>query len=221
MRKTTLPGSLRARLGSLAERAEAETERTIKDILRPKARPKPPRPRPTRPKTRAESFKDLDLWLDEATAGMPDEALARAANVSLTAVLEWRKERGVKRKKGRASRREADVWAVDAFGDGYVHHEIHETSSQLKGLWDLPEYVLRVPLDYDELSRALFFLHHEQGTAPDALAKAFGLRERDVEMAIAVETAHLQRVGIACKKCGRPCDPAYGTTCSTRCRGAK
>lgn len=218
---TTLPGSVRARLDSIITEAERSALKmpSVRELARGPKR-KPSKPRPTRPKTHSESFKDLDGWYEEAVAGMPDEALARAANVSVTAVLEWRKTRGIKRKKGWERRREADAWAVDAFGDGYVP-EIQAIQSQLKGQWDLPEYVLRTALDYDQLARALFFLHFEQGTAPDALAKAFGLRERDVEMAIAVETAHLQRVGVPCAVCARVCDPAYGKYCSTRCRSEK
>jgi len=218
---TTLPGSMRSRLGSIVAEAEKSGLKipTLKDLTSIK-RKKAPKPRPTRPKTHVESFKDLDAWHEEAVAGMPDESLARAANVSMTAVLEWRKARKIKRKKGWERRREAEVWAVDAFGDGFVP-DVQATSSQLKGQWDLPEYVLRTALNYDELCRALFFLHFEQGTTPDALARAFGLRDRDVEMAIAVETAHLQRVGVPCHVCGRVCDPAYGKWCSTRCRQEK
>jgi hypothetical protein len=218
---TTLPGSVRARLDSIVAEAERSALKipSVSELLRgPKK--KTPKPKPTRQKTQSESFKDLDGWYEEAVAGMPDEALARAANVSMTAVLEWRKARGIKRKKGWERHREINTWAIDAFGDGYVP-EIHAAQSQLKGQWDLPEYVLRTPLDYDQLTRALFFLHFEQGTSPDTLAKAFGLRERDVEMAIAVETAHLQRVGVPCAACGRVCDPAYGKYCSTRCRSEK
>jgi len=148
---------------------------------------------------------------------MPDEALARAANVSIASVLEWRKAKKIARKKGHERRRELDVWAVDTFGDAKIS-EIHAATSHVKAQWDLPSFVLRIPLDYDGLSRALFFLHHEQGSGPDALAKAFGLRTRDVEMAIAVETAHLEKVGQPCEVCGRSCDPSFGTTCSTRCK---
>jgi DNA-directed RNA polymerase specialized sigma24 family protein len=152
---------------------------------------------------------------------MPDDALAQAANVSMTAVLEWRKARGLKRTKGWERRREVEVWAVDVFGDGYTPDIQAVNSSRLKAQWDLPEYVLRLALDYDELCRSVFFLHYELGTEPDAIAKAFGLRPRDVEMAIVVQTAHLQQIGHSCAVCGRACDPAYGDTCSTRCRTEK
>jgi hypothetical protein len=221
-KKTSLPSSMRSRLGDLVAQAEKEALKgtTIRDLTRIPVKRKQAKPRPTRPKTHAESFKDLDAWHEEAVAGMPDESLARAANVSMTAVLEWRKVRKIVRKKGWERRRETEVWAIDAFGDGYVS-EIQAAQSRVKGQWDLPEYVLRRALDYDEMSRALFFLHHEQGTGIDTLAKAFGLRERDVEMAIAVETAHLHEHGAPCVVCGRVCDPAYGDTCSTRCRAEK
>lgn len=220
--KRTLPGGVRARLDDIVAQAEAEAKRP--DLLAlPRSLPERPKPRtrPTRPKTHAESFQDLDGWLEEAQAGMPDEALARAANVSVTAVLEWRKARKLKRKKGWERKREVEIWSVDAFGDGYTPDLQAVASSRLKGQWDLPEYVLRLALDYDELCRSVFFLHHELGTAPDAIAKALGLRTRDVEMAIAVQAAFLTQVGHACTACGRVCDPAYGDTCSTRCRSDK
>ena len=212
----SLPGSVRARLGSIVADAEelAKDKRKIKDLVEEKASKKP---RPSRPKTQEESFRDLDAFREEADAGMPDESLARAANVSITVVLIWRKARGIKRKKGYLRRREIEMYAVDSFGDGYTS-EIQGISSELKGLWELPEYVLRLPLKYDELTRQLYFLHTELGSTVDLLASAFGLRPRDVEMAIAVEVAHLERVSAPCVICQRPCDPAYGKACSARCR---
>lgn len=216
MRKGTLPGGLRAQLAHLVTQAEKAASLPSPTRLDP---PRPPRPRykPSGQKTQAESFKDLDSWLEEAQAGMPDDSLARAANVSMTAVLEWRKVREIKRKRGWQARREADIWAVDAFGDGYVS-EIQRAQSQLKGQWDLPEYVLRVPLKYDYLCRAAYFLSSDLGMTSDEIAEAVGLRTRDVEMAIAVEAAHLARTSISCSKCGRACDPHYGEFCSVRCK---
>jgi len=211
--ETTLPGDIRARLESIV----AEAEQSLPYALPSQKREK--KVRPQKPKTREESFRDLDGWYEEAVAGMPDRALARAANVSLSSVLEWRKVRGIKRSNGWDKKRDAE-WAIDAFGDGYTP-AVQEAESKLKGQWDLPEYVLRTALDYDQLTRALFFLHYEQGTAIDALARAFGLRERDVEMAIEVEKAHLKRVGVPCETCGRVCDPAYGKYCSVRCRSER
>jgi hypothetical protein len=214
--KKSLPGDIKARLSSIVDAAErqASAPRVVDNGTEAE------KPRPTRPKTREESFKDLDAWLEEANAGMPDENLARAANVSMTAVLEWRRARGVKRLRGHLRRREKELWAVDAFGDHY-DAELHAVSSTLRGMWDLPEYMLRQPLNYDLLCRYLYFLHIELGCTPDALAEAFGIKERDVEMAIAVEVSHLSRVSVPCKTCGQSTDPAYGPYCSERCKVTK
>jgi len=219
MSRRTLPGELRARLGLLVSQAEKQVRLPSPSQMEADRAPRI-RYKPSGQKTQAESFKDLDHWLEEAQAGMPDDSLARAANVSMTAVLEWRKARGVKRKRGWQARREADVWAMDAFGDGFIS-EIQQAQSQLKGAWDLPEYVLRLPLKYDSLCRAAYHLAADLGMTPDEIAGAIGLRIRDVEMAIAVETAYLTRVSISCSNCGRPCDPNYGEFCSTRCKAEK
>lgn len=214
----SLPGSVRGRLASIVSEAEklVADKTRLNQVVRERKGQRN-KPKPSRPKGQDESFRDLDGFLEEAQAGMPDPALARAANVSETVVLLWRKARGIKRKRGHARRKEMEAYAVDAFGDGYVP-DIHAMRSELKGVWDLPEFLLRVPLDYDQLTRHLYFLHVEMGSPIDTLAKAFGFRERDVEMAIAVELAHLERVSIACVICTKPTDPAYGKTCSVRCQ---
>lgn len=215
--KKSLPGDLKSRLSSIVDAAERQArDAGLREALRTKPR-REPKPKPTRPKTKEESFKDLDAWLEEATAGMPDELLARSANVSMTAVLEWRRVRGIKRIRGHLRRQEKQVWAVDAFGDHY-DSPLHSATSQHLGMWDLPEYILRKPLNYDLLSRFLHFLHTELGAEPDALAEAFGIKERDVELALAVETAHLSRISIPCLVCSKPTDPTYGKYCSTRCK---
>jgi hypothetical protein len=206
MKSRTLPTELRNTLDQLVEAAESGEA-----AVEPKAPPKTRR--------RAESFAALDKLTREAVAGMPDAALARAAHVSLTAVLEWRKERNITRRKGWLGRRDAEVYAIDAYGTGYIN-EIQAIES-LKGQWDLPQYVLREALDYDLLSRAILFLRTDLSMTPAQIAKALGLRETDVEMASAVEVAHLERVGRACATCGRVCDPAYGPFCTTRCRETK
>lgn len=201
----SLPGDLRARLKQITEGIENKQA--------------PKEPKPARPKSKAQSFKDLDMFLEEARAGMPDEALCRAAGVSMTSVLEWRRAREIRRtKSGHDRKREIEVWALDPFGDWTPEVQEIDPESSLNAQWDIPTYVLRNPLNYDLLARSLYFLHVEQGTSAEALAKAFGLRERDVENAILVETAHLNKNGIPCKTCGRPCDPAYGKRCSTRCK---
>ena len=217
---STLPGDVRAKLSSIAAQAEvnAATHLDPQRRLQEAARAKPARPpRPAKSLSLEESTRRLDEFLDEARAGMPDDALARAAGVSRTSVLEWRKLRGVARKKGHARRREMEVWAADAFGDGYAP-DVHAVDSELRGQWDLPEFLLRQPLRYDLLSRMVHQLVVLGGATCDSIARAFGLRVRDVELALEVENAHLARVSASCVVCGRAVDPAYGQTCSTLCQ---
>jgi hypothetical protein len=208
-RRGALPEELQARLGDIVREAESKTQD-----------PEPRAKRRPRQKTQDQAFADLDGFADEARAGMPDEALARAAGVALTSVLAWRRARGIKRTSGHLRRRESQISALDAFGDHY-DPGLHSTGSAMKGQWEIPQYVLRTPLRYDEMCRQLYFLHVELGSGAELLAKAFGFRERDVEMALAVEVAHLQKHGAPCARCGVPCDPRYGKYCSTRCKETK
>lgn len=212
-----LPGPLRSRLQSLVSQAEAETRKYSPRQLLKAEKKRPKHRRPTKPKTREQAFADLDIFIEEAKAGLEDEHLARQAGVTLTAVLAWRKQRGIRHVRGHVRRRQLQAQALDMFGTGY-DPLLHAVDSSLRGSWEIPEYVLRRPLLYSETCRLLHFLYTAQGASTDTLARAFGLRRRDVETAIAVETAHLTEISALCVSCGRPIDPAYGNTCSLICK---
>lgn len=207
----TLPSDLKSKLEAMVATAELASKPTVAEVLQAK------RSRPSRPKSMKQAFVDLDAWHEEASAGMPDDALATAANVSMYSVLEWRKLRKISRLKGPRRLQKNNTWAIDSFGDSYSP-SLHAVDTKLKGQWEIPEFALRTALNYDLLTRSLYHLHFDLGMEADALASAFGLRVRDIEMAIAVEVSHLQKVGSKCSNCGRPCDPVYGKECSARCR---
>ena len=96
---------------------------------------------------------------------------------------------------------------------------LHVTASaRLGGLWEVPEFVLRRPLDYDAFARVAFFLSDDLAMTAEAVAEALGVRPRDVEAALELWAAHLERRGAPCETCGRPLDPAWGRRCTRRCR---
>lgn len=175
-----------------------------------------PAPRRTRSLSREESYDRLDEWLEEAQAGAPDDWLAKQSNVALDAVLLWRKARNIRRASGRKRVLERNVWAVDAFG-GKFEAPLHPAASDLDGLWEAPQYILRQPIFYRELCRQVWTLHVTLGVGPQLIASALGLRERDAELALVVWAGHLSRLGVSCRVCGELLDPRYGDTCSVRC----
>lgn len=104
---------------------------------------------------------------------------------------------------------------MDLFGDGeeLVLHAIEPTDRF--GTFTPPEFVLRKPLIYDETCRILHLLHTTHGFSYRHIADAVGLRVRDVEYAVLVENAHLERNGVSCSSCSTLIDITYGATCPT------
>ncbi len=171
--------------------------------------------RERKPYTEPESFKRLDEFLDEARAGAPDEWLARRLGLKAPTVMKWRKARGITRTRGRARQKDITAWALDPLGSGY-DAKLHATGSDvLLGVWEIPEYILRDPIDYDSLCRLLWELH-ASGFPHQLMARGIGIREKDVETAIQLWAAHLAEVGVPCKGCQYTIDPTYGVLC-TKC----
>lgn len=166
--------------------------------------------------SRQESYERLDVFEEEARAGAPDDWLARQAGVSLESVLWWRRERNLKRKRG--PKRPEQVMTTWAAGFGLPYDSrMHAAKSELGGLWEAPEYVLRSEIRYVEFCRHLHALHIQLGSGPDILSRAFGIRPRDVELALAVWERHLNELNTPCTTCGGLIDPRYGSFCSVRC----
>lgn len=166
---------------------------------------------------RTEAYRALDEFEKEARAGAPDEWLARYAKVSVKMVLEWRKSRDIPRKRGPKGLDQRLLWAIDIFGDqqSYTLHRC--SSSPISGEWATPEFLVRIPIQYDLFCRYAHLLARE-GIPPAQIASSFGFKERDVELALELELAHLERVGQPCPNCGSLVDPATGTFCSQRCK---
>jgi hypothetical protein len=205
---SSLPPHLQAKLGQLVEDATLPPTPTEAKAKKRK---------PTR--TKEQAFAALDILTREAKAGAQNDFLADTAQVSLHFVFLWRKERNIPSPIGRSRSETMNSAAVDLFGDD-PPEVMHPTLSPVGGVFTPPEYVLRTPLRYGELCRLVHFLHTRQGTDAVLIAEALGLRERDVRYALLLESAHLDRVGMPCPKCGLLTDPAYGPTCSKTCRNA-
>jgi hypothetical protein len=147
---------------------------------------------------------EIFAWLDEkyladAKAGATDEDLVRWSGVALHTIVRWRRSRGIVRRPGQNGRcaRALNLLGVE---HGDVLHRCDD--SPLGGLWEVPEYVLRHPLHYGELLRHLWFLYQRLGSTPRVLAEAFGIREQDVQTALALWEAFLAKNGKPCERCG-------------------
>jgi hypothetical protein len=157
-----------------------------------------------RMKTKPPSAK-LFPWLDEhyledAKAGASDADLARWSGVSKAAIIRWRRSRGIRKRQGtREARRALNLLGTE---QGDILHRSDD--SPIEGLWEVPEYVLRIPLSYSETARHVYFLHHKLGTPVDGLASVVGIRQRDVETMLALYTAFLEKNGKECDRCGFP-----------------
>lgn len=208
----TLREEFLSQLDHILEEA-AKHDRTYE----PAAEPPAPRPRKAPKLGREESFARLDVLIQEARAGAPDEWLARHAHVAPDAVLYWRKARQIRRPTGRARAQQKSMWALDLLGGSSFQAPMHPARSDFDGLWESPEYVLRRPMNYRELCRMVYTLNITLGAGPELICEALGLRERDVELAMTVWTNHLARSGVPCKGCGNGTDPRYGEFCSVRC----
>ena len=217
MTKSSLPEHLDARLSGLVD-ASLRGERVV-------AKPRdttPLRSHVPRYLTKHEAFPHLDSVIEEARSGAPDDYLARVAMTTPGIVRSWRKARGIRRPRGTPRRKEVLAHeAMDLYGDLAPDFLPRAEGSVVHGAFEPPEFVLRVPLDYDEFCRHVWILRREIGSGPEMLARAFGVRPRDVEIALDLEDSWLAEHGRGCTSCGGLTDPRYGEYCSNRCRGEK
>ncbi len=151
----------------------------------------------------SETFPWLDdHFLEDAKAGASDDDLSRWSGLSKNTIVRWRRARGIKRAPKNDQRK---ALALNLFGTdhGDVLHRCDD--SPIEGLWEVPEFVLRKPLAYGEMARHLWFLRAKLGSSVKMLAKSFGIRERDVESALALYDAFLEKNGRPCDRCGLMC----------------
>ncbi len=128
--------------------------------------------------------KEVDLRLAAVSGpiadGATDEAIAGHVGVSLADVKRWRVRQGSPPgpNVGRAL-----AEAMTLFGEpGDVLHRAEE--SHVGGLFEIPQYVLRIPLEYRGFAKYVHLLATEHGIAAGELAASFGVREEDVRHAI-------------------------------------
>lgn len=169
-----------------------------------------------------EALEILDAYTDEAKAGMTTEALADKAGVSRVAVREWRRARGIPEPPLAAVLDNSRALGLlESDGRTALHYVrelgLDEALGEV-GTWEPTEYVIHSPIEYTEFTRHIYFLHTRLGSDPITLARALGVRERDVELAIAIERRHLEQHGRTCRACAYPVDPRYGLFCSVTCQ---
>lgn len=117
-------------------------------------------------------------YAEDLRAGAPDAWVARQAGLTRYQVKEARHRLDILRRPGRQL-----YWrrwlAISALGGEPL---IMPTRSPLNGQWQIPEYVLRRPLDYTKLV-AVVRAAAEAGMGVETIAAGLGLRTRDVEAA--------------------------------------
>lgn len=145
-------------------------------------------------------------------AGATDQQIAKETATKFHEVMTWRAKYGLPAEvQGHAKR----VFAVDLFGLDYT--SVQEVYTKYKK-WEIPEFVVREPVQYEKLCRAIWFLRWKGGMNKALIAESIGVREIDVVTALAVYDKHLSRVGILCPSCGFRFDKRYGLYCSEDCR---
>jgi hypothetical protein len=196
--------------------AQAEAEGLV-----PSEPQAPKTPQTSKPKDTSlrESLERLDVFVEEAKAGMPDEELADRARVSLHAVAAWRRARRIKRPDISATVRTMRAHCLRP-GDPerMVHYVAERTQGSVVEGWEPVRYCIRTALDYNEFTRHVYYLHHYLGSTTDTIARALGVRERDVDLALSIEASHLRNFGSRCQTCGNAMDPKYGAHCSWVCK---
>lgn len=149
--------------------------------------------------------KKLDPYEEEARAGVPDLLIAQKSGVPLAVVVRWRKALRIKRPRGITGGAEGQRYALELLGPGF-DAEKHAVGNVFDGKWKIPEYVVRVPLNYTELCRVL---HRLKDLSDSTLSEALGISEQDINNARAVWDRYLSKKGVICKKCEQLVDPKH------------
>lgn len=121
----------------------------------------------------------------DAEAGVPDAAIARHAGLTAERVRQWRRRHQIERHPGRPTRGVHFSFALSSlFGDGPPAIE-HLTRSRVGGTWEVPNYVLREPLDYNAFVEVVVRLR-AAGMHEETIARGIGVYPRDVKHAAAL-----------------------------------
>jgi hypothetical protein len=130
---------------------------------------------------RAELDRLLQDYAADAEAGVPDTQIASRVRVTKDQVKQWRRRHGIQGKRGRPPPEVPGRFIANALlgrGPRAVPHR----TSPVQGRWDVPEYVLRQPLDYGAFMELVAKLADE-GFSAELIARGMGVIERDVHLA--------------------------------------
>lgn len=151
----------------------------------------------------------LDQYLPDVYRGVSDEVIADRAGCSVALVRKWRTAKGIKKPGGVLGGADVTKQAMQLLGPTYDPAK-HVVGNTFGGHWKVPEYVLRVPLDYTGLCIAI---DHLSKTMTDAeISAAIGIAEYDIGNARAVYARYVAVRGTPCPVCGIK-EPRH------RCRG--
>ncbi len=153
----------------------------------------------------------LDCFLDAARQGAEESWLAEQADVSVRQVRQWKKMRGFDLDNRTTAR---GVQALVTLSSTY-EPSAHHTAADLA--FEVPEFVVREPLQYSAFARACFHLYHEAMLSPGQVAQAMGVRVSDVDLALLSWRRHLRELSQKCLGCDTLLDPRFGSFCSRSC----
>ena len=137
--------------------------------------------------------RELAQFEEDAGAGVPDELIARRSGLSVDTVARWRRRRGIKHPRGRPSAEQLiHRAAVELFGRPPADTWMRTRESPVMGRWEVPQYLLRRPLDYSAFAEATSKLM-EAGLTPGRIAAGLGVRTEDVAVATTLWRARCER----------------------------
>jgi hypothetical protein len=120
----------------------------------------------------------------DAEAGVPDALIAKRSGRTSHQVQHWRHRNKIYGRKGRMNRGMALSYLLGGLiaGEPVLRHDV----SPVRGEWSPPAYVLREKLSYDLFARTCHRLVTELSYTISDVARAIGVRERDVDDAVAL-----------------------------------
>lgn len=138
------------------------------------------------PRVRREPAPEADAVLDryelDARVGVADALIAKKAGTSQEVVRYWRRRKGIRGRSGRTPRHlDAQLFLRTVCGEPATAVP-HATRGGRHG-FEIPPYVLRVPLDYGELTEVVSRLN-ASGFHVARLASAIGISEFDLLLAL-------------------------------------
>lgn len=125
----------------------------------------------------------LDRYELDARVGVADALIAKKAGLPQEVVRYWRRRKGIAGRSGRTPRHLDAQLFLRTICSEPATAVPHATRGGRRG-FEVPPYVLRVPLDYGELAAVVSRLH-ASGFHVARLASAIGISEADLLVALA------------------------------------